>query len=59
MAATRAAQLTEAYRTLMNPELRSEYDRQHAAAIRAAGPAAADEPAGRTAFSSSCTAGGL
>jgi curved DNA-binding protein CbpA len=26
MAATRAAQLTEAYRTLMNPELRSEYD---------------------------------
>lgn len=27
MAATRAAQLTEAYRTLMNAELRSEYDR--------------------------------
>jgi hypothetical protein len=27
MAATRAAQLTEAYRTLMNPELRAEYDR--------------------------------
>jgi hypothetical protein len=26
MAALRAAQLTEAYRTLMNPELRSEYD---------------------------------
>jgi DnaJ domain len=29
MAATRAAQLTEAYRTLMNAELRSEYDRLH------------------------------
>lgn len=27
MAATRAAQLTEAYRTLMNAELRAEYDR--------------------------------
>ena len=27
IAATRAAQLTEAYRTLMNPETRSEYDR--------------------------------
>jgi len=26
MAATRAAQLTEAYRTLMNPDLRAEYD---------------------------------
>lgn len=31
MAATRAAQLTEAYRTLMNPELRSQYDQLHAA----------------------------
>jgi hypothetical protein len=29
MAATRAAALTEAYRTLMNAELRSEYDRLH------------------------------
>src|SRR3954469_2416119 len=31
MAATRATQLTEAYRTLMNPELRLGYDRQHVA----------------------------
>jgi curved DNA-binding protein CbpA len=30
MAASRAAALTEAYRTLMNPELRAEYDRLHA-----------------------------
>jgi curved DNA-binding protein CbpA len=29
MAATRAAALTEAYRTLMNAELRAEYDRLH------------------------------
>jgi curved DNA-binding protein CbpA len=29
MAASRAAALTEAYRTLMNPELRADYDRQH------------------------------
>ena len=37
MAATRAAQLTEAYRTLTNPESRSEYDRLCAGA--AASPA--------------------
>ena len=35
MAATRAAQLTEAYRTLTNRELRSEYDRLYAASTGA------------------------
>jgi curved DNA-binding protein CbpA len=40
MAAARAAALTEAYRTLMNAELRAEYDRLHAAGATAA-PAAA------------------
>jgi curved DNA-binding protein CbpA len=35
MAATRAASLTEAYRTLMNAELRAEYDRLH---VVSAGP---------------------
>src|SRR5436190_1448671 len=41
MAATRAASLTEAYRTLMNAELRAEYDRLHVASL---GPAAAASP---------------
>jgi hypothetical protein len=49
MAAARAASLTEAYRTLMNAELRAEYDRQHlgGAATKAAAPSApaAPEPA--------------
>jgi hypothetical protein len=44
MAATRAAQLTEAYRTLMNPEMRLEYDRLYVSGSAAA-PAAAP-PAG-------------
>ena len=39
MAASRAAALTEAYRTLMNAELRAEYDRAHL------GPAAPPAPA--------------
>ena len=43
MAATRAAHLTEAYRTLMNPELRSEYDRLHAAGTAASAPRTHDE----------------
>lgn len=38
MAATRAAQLTEAYRTLMNPDLRSEYDRLYVGSASAAPP---------------------
>jgi hypothetical protein len=42
MAATRAAQLTEAYRTLMNPELRQEYDRSYGGGKPA--PAAASSP---------------
>jgi curved DNA-binding protein CbpA len=44
MAATRAAQLTEAYRTLMNPELRAEYDRHHAGSTPAPLPKAAAPP---------------
>ena len=44
MAATRAAQLTEAYRTLMNPELRAEYDRLHVAGGGAAPSQAAGPP---------------
>jgi hypothetical protein len=47
MAATRAAQLTEAYRTLMNPEMRLEYDRLYvggSAAPPAAAPPAAGAP---------------
>ena len=43
MAASRAAALTEAYRTLMDAELRAEYDRVHLAAIKAE-PAAAPPP---------------
>ena len=39
MAATRAASLTEAYRTLMNAELRAEYDRLHVTSAGAAGSA--------------------
>jgi len=39
MAATRAAALTEAYRTLMNAELRAEYDRLHVVSTGAAGAA--------------------
>jgi curved DNA-binding protein CbpA len=45
MAASRAAALTEAYRTLMNAELRAEYDRMYGGAISAA-PAPA--PASQT-----------
>jgi curved DNA-binding protein CbpA len=45
MAATRAAQLTEAYRTLMNPDLRSEYDRLHAGSATAAPPPPAAQEA--------------
>jgi curved DNA-binding protein CbpA len=45
MAATRAAQLTEAYRTLMNPELRSEYDRMSGAVGASIPPPAAGAPA--------------
>lgn len=41
MAASRAAALTEAYRTLMNAELRAEYDRMYVGATPGA-PAAAD-----------------
>jgi hypothetical protein len=41
MAASRAAALTEAYRTLMNTELRAEYDRMHVGAIAIAPAAAA------------------
>jgi curved DNA-binding protein CbpA len=44
MAATRAAQLTEAYRTLMNPELRSEYDQLSRAAGAIAPPAESPAP---------------
>lgn len=44
MAATRAAQLTEAYRTLMNPELRAEYDQHHARSTPAAPPTSAAPP---------------
>jgi hypothetical protein len=38
MAASRAAALTEAYRTLMNAELRAEYDRVHVGSAAAALP---------------------
>ncbi len=41
MAATRAASLTEAYRTLMNAELRAEYDRLYVASSGTAGLAGA------------------
>jgi curved DNA-binding protein CbpA len=41
MAATRAAALTEAYRTLMNAELRAEYDRLHVGSPGPAGVAPA------------------
>jgi curved DNA-binding protein CbpA len=44
MAATRAAQLTEAYRTLMNPELRSEYDQLCGAAGAIPPPAESPTP---------------
>jgi curved DNA-binding protein CbpA len=40
MAASRAAELTEAYRTLMNAELRAEYDRLHVSAAAAASTSA-------------------
>jgi DnaJ domain len=43
MAASRAAALTEAYRTLMNAELRAEYDRTHAGAVAAAPAIAAPQ----------------
>ena len=38
MAASRAAALTEAYRTLMNADLRAEYDRVHGAVVAAPAP---------------------
>ena len=44
MAASRAAALTEAYRTLMNVELRAEYDRVHLGAGGAAPSAEASPP---------------
>jgi curved DNA-binding protein CbpA len=44
MAATRAARLTEAYRTLMNPELRAEYDQHHGGSTPAAAPPTATAP---------------
>lgn len=42
MAASRAATLTEAYRTLMNVELRAEYDRMYIGAVAASAPASAE-----------------
>ncbi len=45
MAAGRAASLTEAYRTLMNPELRAEYDRLHAGSATATAVAPGPPPA--------------
>jgi curved DNA-binding protein CbpA len=44
MAATRAAALTEAYRTLMNAELRAEYDRLHVISTGAAGVVPSHSP---------------
>src|SRR6185295_5161991 len=44
MAATRAAQLTEAYRTLMSPDLRAAYDQQHAADIKIAAASTSNSP---------------
>ena len=46
IAASRAAALTEAYRTLMNAELRAEYDRLFGASVTAA-PAAAPAQGGQ------------
>jgi len=47
IAASRAAALTEAYRTLMNAELRAEYDRAHVISVAAAPtPTAASRPQG-------------
>jgi curved DNA-binding protein CbpA len=46
MAATRAANLTEAYRTLMNVELRAEYDRLYASSAPGAPASATPPPAG-------------
>lgn len=48
MAASRAAALTEAYRTLMNAELRAEYDRMYLGGAAAA-PAPASAPQGQAA----------
>jgi curved DNA-binding protein CbpA len=45
MASARAAALTEAYRTLMNAELRAEYDRQHLGSTAAAAAPVAATPA--------------
>lgn len=54
MAATRAAQLTEAYRTLMSPDLRAEYDRMYtgetAATAPPTAPAAGSPPPPAAAF---------
>ncbi len=50
MAASRAAALTEAYRTLMNAELRAEYDRMYVGAVASApAPAAPQAPPARPA----------
>jgi curved DNA-binding protein CbpA len=46
MAASRAAALTEAYRTLMNADLRAEYDRAHGAVASGASAAASPPSAG-------------
>lgn len=47
IAASRAAALTEAYRTLMNAELRAEYDRAHIGSVAAAaGPTVVSRPQG-------------
>ena len=57
MAATRAAMLTEAYRTLMNAELRSEYDRLYVGIATASptpfAPASPKSPASSSSSSSS------
>jgi curved DNA-binding protein CbpA len=52
MAATRAASLTEAYRTLMNAELRAEYDRLHVTSSGAAGSAPSTPPPSHASHSS-------
>lgn len=45
MAASRAAALTEAYRTLMDADLRAEYDRMYVGAIKAEPPVVPHAPA--------------
>jgi curved DNA-binding protein CbpA len=55
IAASRAAALTEAYRTLMNAELRAEYDRLYGASAASA-PAQSGQPSSRAAPTSPRTA---